>query len=552
MSRRTQKNVGVIGLGIIGRRVADNLRRRGFHVFVWNRTPRPYPNFVGSPSEVAELCDFVQIFVSDDDALLQMVQEMKPAFHVQHVIMAHSTVAPHTMRNAAEIVQRRGAHFLDAPFTGSKGPAEKGELVYYVAGDDAAYRRARPVLEASSKEIIEIGEIGQATTVKLATNMVTAATVQAAAEALALVHNSGLALETFATALRGNASNSGTLAMKLPKMIEGDFEPHFSVKHMLKDVQIATRLARSHGLTFGATEAARDSLIEEAQNGRADADFSALIHAFFPDGVPAEQEPEADEEDAQAKLASLEEEAVAQVPRSAPQAGQADLADKREARNEEVLSATPVAQDAKATTEARSDTPRRNEEAWELDTPTDEDEPAPGLADDIKRDIESAPAADKDEAAPSLSDESTREIDVEPATEEPAALEEKPQPVRSEAEPDRPQAAVPETPEPAPSSDRDEDDEKAEALPVEDEQREEPKAAAADPVARETPELASLAAPAVEPGPEAEVDDILHGEPPRDRRPNGERAGGEPSRQQDEVTARRGFLSRMFGKGSDY
>ena len=216
MSRRTQKNVGVIGLGIIGRRVADNLRRRGFHVFVWNRTPRPVPNFVGSPAELAELCDFVQIFVSDDEALMQMVQQIKPSLHVQHVIMAHSTVAPHTMRNAAEIVQRRGAQFLDAPFTGSKIPAEKGELVYYVAGDDAAYRRAKPVLEASSKEIIEIGEIGQATTVKIATNMVTAATVQAAAEALALVHHSGLAPEKLAASRAvlhryGNLSSAAVL-----------------------------------------------------------------------------------------------------------------------------------------------------------------------------------------------------------------------------------------------------------------------------------------------------------------------------------------------------
>ncbi|HEX8280287.1 MAG TPA: NAD(P)-binding domain-containing protein, partial [Chthoniobacterales bacterium] len=135
MSRRTQKNVGVIGLGIIGRRVADCLRHRGFHVFVWNRTPRPFPNFVGSPAEVAELCDFVQIFVSDDEALLEMVQQMKQSLNAHHVIMAHSTVAPNTMRAAAEIVQRRGGQFLDAPFTGSKMAAEKGELVYYVGGD---------------------------------------------------------------------------------------------------------------------------------------------------------------------------------------------------------------------------------------------------------------------------------------------------------------------------------------------------------------------------------------------------------------------------------
>ncbi|MFL6589367.1 MAG: NAD(P)-binding domain-containing protein, partial [Chthoniobacterales bacterium] len=78
MASRTRKNVGVIGLGIIGQRVVSNLREHGFHVFVWNRTPRPVPNFVGSPAEVAELCDYVQIFVSDDDALLQMMQRMTP------------------------------------------------------------------------------------------------------------------------------------------------------------------------------------------------------------------------------------------------------------------------------------------------------------------------------------------------------------------------------------------------------------------------------------------------------------------------------------------
>ena len=286
MSRRTQKNVGVIGLGIIGSRVADNLRRRGFHVFVWNRTPRPVPNFVGSRSEVADLCDFIQIFVSDDDALLETIEQLKRSLKAHHVVMAHSTVAPHTMRAAAEIVQRRGAQFLDAPFTGSKIAAEKGELVYYVAGDDAALQRARPVLAASSKDIVEIGEVGQATTVKIATNMITATTVQATAEALALVDSSGLSAEKFAAAMRGNAITSPTLALKLPKMMSGDFEPHFSVKHMLKDVQIASRLGRSYGLSLDATEAARESLRSEAAEGRGDLDFCSLIRVFFPEGAP--------------------------------------------------------------------------------------------------------------------------------------------------------------------------------------------------------------------------------------------------------------------------
>ncbi len=307
MSRRTQKNVGVIGLGIIGSRVAENVRRGGFHVFVWNRTPRPFPNFVGSRSEVAELCDFVQIFVSDDDALLESIDQIKRSLKAHHVVMAHSTVAPHTMRAAAEIVQRRGAQFLDAPFTGSKVAAEKGELVYYVSGDAAASQRARSVLEASSKEIVEVGDkIGQATVVKVATNMITATTVQAAAEALALVHSAGLSPDKFAAAMRGNGSQSPTLAMKLPNMIAGDFETHFSTKHMLKDVDIASRLARSCGLNFGATEAARDSLRSEAEAGRGDYDYCSLVRIFFPDGIGKTADAEAEEE-GQQSLAGLDE-----------------------------------------------------------------------------------------------------------------------------------------------------------------------------------------------------------------------------------------------------
>jgi 3-hydroxyisobutyrate dehydrogenase-like beta-hydroxyacid dehydrogenase len=309
MSVRTRKkNVGVLGLGIIGQRVVENLRERGFHVFVWNRTPRPVPNFVGSPAEVAELCDFIQIFVADDDALLQMVQRMNRNLTAQHVVMAHCTVSPDTMRAAAEIVERRGAQFLDAPFTGSKNAAEKGELVYYVGGDEAAFAQARPILEASSKEIIHMGTIGDATTIKVATNMITAASVQAAAEALALVSKSGLSVEKFAAAMRNNGSNSATLEMKLPMMMEGNFEPHFSVKHMLKDVVIATRLARGFGIEFGATDASRHGLTEEMRQGRGDADYSSLLRQYFPAGGPLQAEPQpANGEDDQPRLAGIDE-----------------------------------------------------------------------------------------------------------------------------------------------------------------------------------------------------------------------------------------------------
>lgn len=320
MSLRTRKNVGVIGLGIIGQRVADNLREHGFHVFVWNRTPRPVPNFVGSPAEVAELCDFIQIFVSDDEALLQMAQRITRDLTPNHIVMAHCTVSPDTMRAAAEIVEKRGARFLDAPFTGSKTAAENGELVYYVGGDETALRQARPVLEASSKEIIEIGKVGDATTIKVATNMVTAASVQGAAEALALISKSGLPVEKFADAMRNNGSNSPTLDMKLPMMMEGNFEPHFSVKHMLKDVVIATRLARAFGMEFGATDASRHGLTEELRQGRGDDDYSSLLRQYLPAGRSLKSDQQVSNgEDNQPRFAGLEEEKIAE-PEKVPEA----------------------------------------------------------------------------------------------------------------------------------------------------------------------------------------------------------------------------------------
>jgi 3-hydroxyisobutyrate dehydrogenase-like beta-hydroxyacid dehydrogenase len=287
MARSKSKNVGIIGLGIIGSRVASALRTKGFQVFVWNRTPRPDQNFVGSPAEVAELCDVVQIFVSDDEALLEMTRQLTPTLTAQHVVTGHSTVAPESMRAAAQIVQRRGARFLDAPFTGSKLAAEKGQLVYYISGDEAALKQIRPILDGSSKEIVIISNrIGDASVMKVATNIVTAATAQVAAEALALVRKSGMDPEVFQRAMKHNASNSTTLEMKIPMMISGDFEPHFSVKHMLKDVRIGLKMAENHFLTLPVTDVSGDMLLAEMKKGRGDADYASIAQRYFPRGQP--------------------------------------------------------------------------------------------------------------------------------------------------------------------------------------------------------------------------------------------------------------------------
>src|SRR6266567_4605200 len=209
MSGPMRKNIGVIGLGIIGRGVTANLRQKGFQVFVWNRTPRLVPNFVGSPGELAEICDCLQIFVSDDGALLETVRRLTENLTSRHIVIAHSTVAPDSM--------------------------------------------------------------------------------QAAAEALALIRALSVPLRKFVEAMKVNASHSTTLAMKMPKMTEANFEPHFSVKHMLKDMEIANQLGLSHNLELGVTAAARDRLFEQIQLGHGDDDYSAVARKYLPEIPPASQ-----------------------------------------------------------------------------------------------------------------------------------------------------------------------------------------------------------------------------------------------------------------------
>jgi 3-hydroxyisobutyrate dehydrogenase-like beta-hydroxyacid dehydrogenase len=331
MSHSKHQTIGVIGLGIIGRGISANLRRKGFQVFVWNHTPRPVPNFVGSPAELAELSDYIQIFVSDDEALLHTVHRLSENLAPRHIVIGHPTVAPDSVRAAAQIVEAGCARFVEAPFTGSKVAAEKGELVYYTGGNEEALRQARPILEASSKEIVEIGGLGQATAIKIATNMVTAASVQATAEALGLVQALGVPLEKFVQAMQANASHSTTIAMKMPKMIKRDFEPHFSIKHMLKDMQIANQLGWAHYLDLGVTAAARDKLLEQLQWGRGDDDFSAVARKYLAETQSSDHEepqrPEQEEQVSPEVIAPAPETALVSAEMSFPPSEPAASAD---------------------------------------------------------------------------------------------------------------------------------------------------------------------------------------------------------------------------------
>jgi 3-hydroxyisobutyrate dehydrogenase-like beta-hydroxyacid dehydrogenase len=286
--RKPRANAGVIGLGIIGSRVASALRHRGFQTYVWNRTPRSQPNFLGSPAEIAETCEVIQLFVADAAATLAMIEAMAEQLTPHHVILCHGTIGLEGTLEAAKRVRERGAQFLDAPFTGSKGAAEKGQLVYYLGGDESAVTRARPLLEASSKAILHIGEVGQAAVIKIATNLISAATVQVLAEAVALTVKAGIPAEALAQAIEQNAMRSGVTDLKLPKMIAGDYDPHFSLKHMFKDVQLGVQLANQMGLDLPATTTVAGTLNRGLRQGWGDLDYAAVSKQFEDGAAPRE------------------------------------------------------------------------------------------------------------------------------------------------------------------------------------------------------------------------------------------------------------------------
>jgi 3-hydroxyisobutyrate dehydrogenase-like beta-hydroxyacid dehydrogenase len=272
----TTSRVGVIGLGIIGARVAKNLRKAGFDVYVWNRTPKDEPQFVQSPQALAETCQILQIFVANDAAILETIEKLRSALTPQHLLIVHSTISPDTIKKIKQEIDPIGAHLIDAPFTGSKGAAEKGQLVYYVAGEQPDLERAKPILEATSKHMVYFDRLGDASLIKIATNLITASIVQSLAEAVAITEKAGVNPNKLVEAIENNACRSGVSDMKLPAILKRDFDPNFSLRNMLKDSRLALSLAGKLKLELPLTKAVNHVLARADEKGWGEQDFAVV------------------------------------------------------------------------------------------------------------------------------------------------------------------------------------------------------------------------------------------------------------------------------------
>jgi len=270
-------NVSVLGLGIIGSIWAKNLIADGHAVRCWNRTPKDFPNFHLSVQEAVEVAEVIFIVVADPPAVQSVLDQILPKLAPGVLVIQSSTISALWTRIFAEQIQRTGAVYLEAPFTGSKIAAEKRQTVYYLGGEPEVVEKARPILEPISSAIIHIGPLGSASTLKLAMNLNVAGVAQSLCESLALCRASGIPDDVYFSALARNVSHSGLSDLKEPKLRRYDYSPQFSLKHMAKDLRLALETAADLSLSLEQTEHLKNMYERGMAAGWSEDDFIGLM-----------------------------------------------------------------------------------------------------------------------------------------------------------------------------------------------------------------------------------------------------------------------------------
>lgn len=272
-------NVGILGLGLIGSIWARHYDAAGRLAGAWNRTAQPdFPRWKATPEAVAEAADVIQIVVADPPAVRDLLQRILPLLGPGKVVVQSSTIDPGSSAEFEALVVARGARYLEAPFTGSKPAAEQRQTVFYLGGDRALIADLELTLATISAHRFVIGSAPQAAALKLAMNLNIAAQMEALSEALTLARRAGVADAVFFEALGKNASYSGVTKLKEPKLRAGDFSPQFSVKHMLKDLRLASRINGCED--FPVLDTVRERLAMADRAGFTDEDFCSLIKLF--------------------------------------------------------------------------------------------------------------------------------------------------------------------------------------------------------------------------------------------------------------------------------
>jgi len=270
-------NISVLGLGIIGSAWAKNLMADGHTVRCWNRAPKDFPNFHASILDAVDQAQVIFIIVADPPAVQSVLNQIKPKLGAGQLVIQSSTISAKWTQLFAKEVEKTGAWFLEAPFTGSKIAAETRQTVYYLGGASEIVEKARPILKLISSAILHIGPVGSASTLKLAMNLNIAGVAQVLCESLILCRKAGIQDDTYFSALARNAAHSGLADIKEPKLRQSDYSPQFSLKHMAKDLRLALETAEALSVSLEQTRHLKNIYDQGIAAGWSDDDFIGLV-----------------------------------------------------------------------------------------------------------------------------------------------------------------------------------------------------------------------------------------------------------------------------------
>ncbi|MFP6830040.1 MAG: NAD(P)-dependent oxidoreductase [Gammaproteobacteria bacterium] len=295
-----QIRLGFLGLGKMGAGMAARLLDTGHTVTVWNRTAARTEALEAAGAEVATVPADV---VTRSELIISMLHDDQAAYDVysgtngllsvpagEKLFIDMSTLRPEAARDLAERCSAKGAAFIDAPVSGTVGPARTGRLMALVGGSEANLERARPTLEALTRRIVHAGPVGNGSLLKLVLNLPLAVYWQSLAEALALGHSGGLALDTMLDAVSDSGGALSALSHKISMIIDDSADVAFDIATMEKDARAILAVGAEFGIQMPTTTAALTAYSSAHAAGLGSADAVAIIRYLLDSLDPSDIE----------------------------------------------------------------------------------------------------------------------------------------------------------------------------------------------------------------------------------------------------------------------
>lgn len=279
--------IGFIGLGIMGRPMARNLRKAGYPLIVHSRSRGPVEELVGagatdggSPKAVASQSDVVITMLPDSPQVRQVLLDANGVIEGVRrgqVVVDMSTISPLVTQEVATALAATGVATLDAPVSGGQKGAIEATLSIMVGGPRAVFDRVMPIFQAMGKNIVHIGdEPGAGQVAKACNQIIVANTIMAVAEALTLARKAGVNVAKVREALLGGFAHSRILDLHGQRILDRNFEPGFRVRLHQKDLGIALAAGKAYGVPLFATALVHEAMGALAAQGHQDLDHSAL------------------------------------------------------------------------------------------------------------------------------------------------------------------------------------------------------------------------------------------------------------------------------------